>query len=205
MLAGRALSAGQSVGMATQCSGVAVSGLSSALATMAGEWEAMRRSICQDCATRVVEGPLGPISVVASSQGVRQVILGRRIGRRRGSEAAEAMAEKAARQIREYLAGRRRKFTVPVELVGLTQFQREVLEECRRIGWGKKGTYGQLARAVGRPGAARAVGQALGSNPVPIIIPCHRVIRFDGQLGGFGAGLEWKEALLEIEKRQYGW
>ncbi|MFQ6132224.1 MAG: methylated-DNA--[protein]-cysteine S-methyltransferase [Armatimonadota bacterium] len=103
------------------------------------------------------------------------------------------------REMRRYLSGERLEFSAPVDLSGLTPFQRQVLEETRKIPYGETATYGEIARRVGRPGAARAVGQALGSNPVAIIIPCHRVVGANGRLTGFGGGLEWKQMLLDLE------
>jgi len=109
------------------------------------------------------------------------------------------LAEVAAQQLRQYFQRRRRHFTVPVDISALPAFSRRLLAACATIPWGDTRSYGQLAAQVGLPGAARAVGQALGRNPVPILIPCHRVIRADGSLGGFGAGLEMKRRLLELE------
>lgn len=104
-----------------------------------------------------------------------------------------------AKEIRQYLEGRRKRFTIRPCLFG-TEFQRRVWRAAARIPHGKTVSYSELAARVGAPGAARAVGSALGANPVPIIIPCHRVIRADGTLGGFGAGLRLKKALLDLER-----
>jgi len=83
-----------------------------------------------------------------------------------------------------------------------TEFQRRVWDAARRIPLGSVSSYGDLARALGAPGASRAVGNALGANPVPVIIPCHRVIQSDRALGGFSGGLAWKRFLLEHERGQ---
>ena len=80
-----------------------------------------------------------------------------------------------------------------------TPFQRSVWNAARAIGWGDTATYGTLARRIGKPKAARAVGQALGANPVSIVVPCHRILSGSGGLGGFGAGLPWKRELLRTE------
>ena len=109
----------------------------------------------------------------------------------------------AVQELSEYLAGERRDFTVPVDLSGVTDFSRLVLEECRRLPYGQTLSYGELAAALGRPKAARAVGQALGRNPVPLIVPCHRILAAGGGLGGFGLGLEAKRRLLELEGREF--
>lgn len=106
------------------------------------------------------------------------------------------------RQLEEYFRGRRTRFELPVDLGALTAFQRRVLRETRRLGHGEVVPYAELARRVGRPRAYRAVGNALGRNPVPIVVPCHRVIRSDGSLGGYGGGLEYKRALFRIEGRE---
>jgi methylated-DNA-[protein]-cysteine S-methyltransferase len=87
-----------------------------------------------------------------------------------------------------------------LDLDGAGEFDRRVWGAAREIGYGETDTYGGIAARIGRPGAARAVGQALGRNPIPVIVPCHRVLRADGSIGGFSAGLDWKVKLLEMEK-----
>lgn len=104
----------------------------------------------------------------------------------------------ARRELAEYRRGRRRRFEVPFELEG-TRFQCEVWEALFRIPWGETRTYGEIARAVGRPGAARAVGAAAGRNPLPVIVPCHRLVAANGKLGGFSGGIDVKKRLLELE------
>jgi methylated-DNA-[protein]-cysteine S-methyltransferase len=102
-------------------------------------------------------------------------------------------------ELAEYLAGARREFSVPVDWDAVSGFTRRVLEACARVPFGETVSYGELARAVGSPRAARAVGQALGRNQAPMIVPCHRVLAAGGKLGGFGGGLERKRWLLELE------
>jgi methylated-DNA-[protein]-cysteine S-methyltransferase len=104
----------------------------------------------------------------------------------------------AVRQLAEYFAGTRRAFSVPLAPVG-TAFQLAVWQALQAIPYGETVAYGELARRLGRAGAARAVGLANGSNPLPVIIPCHRVIGADGALTGFGGGLPIKRALLRLE------
>lgn len=106
-----------------------------------------------------------------------------------------------ADQIRRYLAGKQGAFDTPVDLSGLTPFQQQVLKAASEIPRGQVVSYAELARRIGRPRAARAVGQALGRNPVPLVIPCHRVLASDGSLGGYSGrgGVRTKRALLKLE------
>lgn len=102
--------------------------------------------------------------------------------------------------LERYFSGLREDFSsVPIDLESGTPFQRSVWEAARAVPWGQAETYGLLARRIGNPRAARAVGQALGANPIPILVPCHRFIASDGRLGGFGCGLDWKRELLRVE------
>jgi O-6-methylguanine DNA methyltransferase len=112
-----------------------------------------------------------------------------------------AKAGAAARQVAEYVAGRREAFDLPVDLSHLTAFQRQVLLAACQIPRGQVRTYAEVARQIGRPRAARAVGQALSHNPVPIVVPCHRVLAADGSLRGYlgSAGVETKQRLLVLE------
>ncbi len=109
-----------------------------------------------------------------------------------------AVLAEAARQLREYFAGDRTAFTIPLDLVG-TPFQLDAWRHLAEIPYGETVSYAEQARRVGRPRAVRAIGAANGSNPVPIVLPCHRVIGSDGSLTGFGGGLHVKRALLEHE------
>ncbi|RFT16345.1 MAG: Methylated-DNA--protein-cysteine methyltransferase [Candidatus Saccharicenans subterraneus] len=115
-------------------------------------------------------------------------------------EAVPDVLEEARRQLDEYFKGRRQKFSVRLDLRG-TEFQRKVWAELRKIPFGQTRSYGEIARACGRGGAARAVGGANHMNPVVILVPCHRVIGADGSLTGFGGGLWRKKWLLEHEKK----
>ena len=105
----------------------------------------------------------------------------------------------AARELRSYFAGRLHEFTVPVDLVLATPFTREVLTALRSVPRGSVTTYGALAAQLGRPRGARAVGGAVGRNPVPVVVPCHRVVASGGGLGGFSGGLAKKRSLLRLE------
>jgi methylated-DNA-[protein]-cysteine S-methyltransferase len=113
----------------------------------------------------------------------------------------DALAE-VEREMREYFGGERDSFDLPVDLSFLSEFQQQVLVEARAIRFGQVVPYSELARRIGKPKAARAVGNALGSNPVAIVVPCHRIVRNDGSLGGYGGGVQYKERLLEIEGRE---
>ena len=104
----------------------------------------------------------------------------------------------ARQQLTEYFAGERREFDLPLSLAG-TEFQLRVLEELRHIPYGETTSYGDIAARIGKPKAMRAVGAANGRNPIPIIVPCHRVIGSGGDLTGFGGGLDAKQALLQLE------
>jgi methylated-DNA-[protein]-cysteine S-methyltransferase len=110
--------------------------------------------------------------------------------------------EAVERQLLEYLMGDRKTFDLPVDLEGTSAFDRRVLRAASELGFGEVVPYGELARRIGRPRAARAVGGALGRNPVPVVVPCHRIVRSDGGLGGYGSGIEYKERLLRIEGRE---
>lgn len=109
----------------------------------------------------------------------------------------------AARQLGDYFAGKRHSFDLPLAPSG-TPFQRDVLAALQQIPYGETRSYGELAKAVGRPKASRAVGAANGRNPLPIVIPCHRAIGSDGSLTGFGGGLATKRFLLDLERRHAG-
>lgn len=106
---------------------------------------------------------------------------------------------RAKEQLREYFDGTRREFDLPLDLRG-TGFQLMVWRELARIPYGETISYGELARRIGQPDASRAVGAANGTNPIPIIIPCHRVIGANGSLTGFGGGIETKKWLLALER-----
>lgn len=117
-----------------------------------------------------------------------------------GWERYDEPFKKTARQLNEYFAGERREFELELAPEG-TKFQVEVLEALRGIPYGETRTYRDIAVAVGRPKAVRAVGNANGRNPLPIVIPCHRVIGSDGSLTGFGGGIEVKRYLLDVEQQ----
>ena len=147
-----------------------------------------------------IETPIGELLLVEEAGRLREISF--QAARRRRPEAewrkdARALAPVIA-QLDEYFAGRRRTFDLELEPRG-TEFQRRVWGELRRIPWGETISYGELARRIGQPSASRAVGAANGRNPIPIVIPCHRVIGANGDLTGFGGGLPIKRKLLALE------
>lgn len=115
----------------------------------------------------------------------------------------EAPFEDVRGQLAEYFAGQRKDFDLPLSLEG-TEFQVSVLEALQQIPYGETRSYGAVAKQIGRPKAVRAVGAANGRNPIPIIVPCHRVIGTSGDLTGFGGGLDTKAALLRLEAENSG-
>jgi methylated-DNA-[protein]-cysteine S-methyltransferase len=145
-----------------------------------------------------IDSPIGPLLLDADGDVLVGIWLPPAPRRPTGALGdAPSVLREAARQLGEYFAGERQTFEVPTRLDG-TGFQRQVWLELTRIPYGHVVSYGELARRVGRPGAARAVGGANARNPVPIIVPCHRVVASDG-IGGYGGGVPMKEALLDLE------
>ncbi len=112
---------------------------------------------------------------------------------------APARLDEVRRELDEYFEGRRREFELPIDWSLTRGFFRRVLEQTARIRYGNVGTYAEVAERAGSPRAVRAAGNALGSNPIPIVVPCHRVLRTGGALGGYGGGIERKEFLLRHE------
>ena len=151
-----------------------------------------------------VQTPIGALRIVASDQGVREILLplpGKTAPSAKDQSDHPVLTRTAA-QLDEYFRGERRDFDVPLDIEG-TPFQRQVWDALVTIPYGVTESYAELAERVGRPGAARAVGGANGRNPVPIVVPCHRVINASGTLGGYGGpgdeGLAMKRALLDLE------
>lgn len=155
--------------------------------------------------TFAVDGPFGVVRGAATDRGLALLVLPGSDWERQLAPLVQATNahegdHPAARELRDYLAGERREFGSPLDLCLVRgNFGRVVLARLAEVPFGALVTYGELARAAGRPGAARAVGGAVGRNPLPIVIPCHRVIAADGRLGGFSAGLPNKRALLALE------
>jgi methylated-DNA-[protein]-cysteine S-methyltransferase len=155
-----------------------------------------------------IDSPVGRLELVSNGEAlVRLGIEGPEYPLQHGGRAGQPDAEirQATSELAEYFDGTRRTFNVPVKLVG-TAFQQAIWHELAALGFGETAGYGDLAARAGNPHAARAVGGAVGANPVAIIIPCHRVLAANGKLTGYsnGSGLETKVRLLELEGVSFG-
>lgn len=137
------------------------------------------------------------LSIEASETAVRSIEFG---ARGAANTSPRAVMRETIRQLQAYFAGELFAFDVPLEIVG-TEFQKRVWSALRTIPYGETRSYGRIAEEIGAPSAVRAVGAANGRNPIPVIIPCHRVIGASGDLVGFGGGLRWKRLLLELEAK----
>ncbi len=150
-----------------------------------------------------LETPIGPLTVTATKKAVTAIRFGTQVPEGStpctGAEATPLL-RKAAEEIGDYFAGSRRKFTLPLAPEG-TPFQQKVWEALRTIPYGETRTYKQIAIQIGHNQSFRAVGMASNRNPIAIVVPCHRVIGYDGKLTGYAGGLDIKEQLLELEKR----
>lgn len=167
-----------------------------------------------DIAYRVVDSPLGALLLAATERGVLRVAfaseghdavladLADRVSPRVLS--APRRLDEAARELDEYFAGHLREITVPIDLRLLTGYRREVVTALPRIAYGDTASYAELAALTGRPRAVRAVGSACANNPVPLLLPCHRVVRSDGGAGGYLGGLDAKRTLLRLEGAEAG-
>lgn len=162
----------------------------------------------------VVGTDIGPLLLAATREGLVNVVFHatdavrdkalERLAPRLGAEPVEApgspLLAASIAQVEAYFAGRRRDFELPLDWSLISGFNRQVLRELASgVAYGQVVGYGDLAGRVGQPGAAQAVGVAMGSNPLPVIVPCHRVVESDGGIGGFGGGLETKRKLLALE------
>jgi methylated-DNA-[protein]-cysteine S-methyltransferase len=149
-----------------------------------------------------VDTPLGPMTLAATELGLAGAWFDNQAHHPGPIEAPVSPRQRwllqAARELREFFAGERSAFDVPIDARG-TPFQRSVWQALQRIPCGELHRYGELAAQLGRPAAARAVGAAVGRNPVSVIVPCHRVVGADGSLTGYAGGLPRKEALLALE------
>ena len=162
-----------------------------------------------DLAYRTIDSPLGPLLLAATDRGVVRLAY-QQEGHDRVLETlalrvsprilrAPGRLDEPARQLEAYFAGSQHALDLPVDLRLATGFRRQVLDHLATIGYGRTQSYTAVAAATGRPRAVRAVGSACATNPVPVIVPCHRVLRSDGTLGGYIGGLEAKRTLLDLE------
>ncbi|MFI2762570.1 methylated-DNA--[protein]-cysteine S-methyltransferase [Streptomyces echinatus] len=162
----------------------------------------------------VVGTDIGPLMLAATGDGLVSVVfhasdavrdqalerLAARLGGRPAEEPDSPLLAEAIRQLRAYFAGERHDFDLPLDWSLISGFNRQVLRELASgVPYGTVVGYGDLAGHVGQPGGAQAVGAAMGANPLPVVVPCHRVVESDGGLGGFGGGLETKRKLLALE------
>ncbi|ULE32888.1 methylated-DNA--[protein]-cysteine S-methyltransferase [Mycobacterium sp. IDR2000157661] len=162
-----------------------------------------------DVAYRTVDSPVGPLLLAATPAGLVRVAYGvedhdavlARLATTVSPRILRApdRLDNAARQLDEYFARRRTFFDVPVDLRLANGFRRSVIEHLREIGYGRRESYAAVAAAVGRPRAVRAVGTACAHNPLPVVIPCHRVVRSDGSTGRYVGGARAKSTLLNLE------
>jgi len=162
-----------------------------------------------DVAYRVVDSPVGPLLLAATPRGLVRVAYARedhdavlaRLAELISPRvlAAPARLDPAARQLEEYFAGHRREFALPLDLRLTGGYRREVLDHLTQVPYGRTESYTEVARATEHPRAVRAVGSACATNPLPVVVPCHRVLRSDGSLGGYIGGLAAKTTLLALE------
>jgi methylated-DNA-[protein]-cysteine S-methyltransferase len=159
-----------------------------------------------DVAYDVVDTPIGPLFVAASARGLCRISFDpepegqvESLARGFGARVLRTPLDAPRRELEEYFEGRRRSFDLDVDLRLAAPFARIVLEQLALVPYGQVTTYGSLAVRVGRPRAARAVGTVMNRNPLPIVLPCHRVVGASGSLVGYGGGLARKEQLLRLE------
>jgi methylated-DNA-[protein]-cysteine S-methyltransferase len=151
----------------------------------------------------VVESPVGELFLAATPRGLCRISYtvdgaDESVARTFGVRVLRAPLDEVRRELDEYFEGRRRDFDLPLDL-RVAPFHADVLHELARVPYGQTETYGRLAAKVGRPKAARAVGTVMNRNPIPIVLPCHRVVGASGALTGYAGGLDVKRALLELE------
>ncbi|MET0864595.1 MAG: methylated-DNA--[protein]-cysteine S-methyltransferase [Nakamurella sp.] len=163
-----------------------------------------------DVAYRTVDSPVGTLLLAATDQGLVRVAFDREdhdlvlVGLADKISPRVLLSPRrlddAARQLADYFAGRRRSFELPLDFRLATGFRRAVLAQLTRIGYGQTESYSQVALAAGSPRAVRAVGTACATNPIPVVVPCHRVVRSDGTFGGYRGGPAAKSLLLSLER-----
>jgi methylated-DNA-[protein]-cysteine S-methyltransferase len=162
----------------------------------------MKQAKDSQTAIITLETPIGPLGIETTARGVRRIDFDQN-GTAKADPSPDPVAQKhlnrAVKQLREYFAGERDRFDLTLDMDG-TAHQQRVWKALLEIPFGRTLTYGQVAARLGTPRGARAVGRACATNPVPVVVPCHRVVGGDGALHGFGGGLWRKKALLELEQ-----
>lgn len=170
--------------------------------------DAAARENLLDVAYDLVDSPIGDLLVAATRRGLCRISYDaeperelERLARAFGVRVLRSSKpiDEARRELDEYFEGSRRRFDLPLDVELLADFNRRVLRELARVPYGEVVTYGELAVRAARPRAARAVGMVMNRNPLPIVLPCHRVVGANGKLVGYAGGLERKEALLRLE------
>jgi methylated-DNA-[protein]-cysteine S-methyltransferase len=151
---------------------------------------------------RTIETPVGPLTLVANDQGLVAVLSKKQKTFSCPKDPDHPVLNLAEKQLLEYFRGERQDFSIPLSLQG-SRFQLQIWAELQKIPYGETRSYGQMAKNIKKPGAARAVGLANSKNPAMIVVPCHRVIGADGSLTGFAGGLDAKAALLNLEKAEF--
>jgi methylated-DNA-[protein]-cysteine S-methyltransferase len=147
----------------------------------------------------VIDSPIGDLSLAVDEQGLCRLHFG--AADVEPELARDDLLTSVQEQLKAYFAGELTEFDVPLSVPGGSQFERAVWQQLLRIPYGEMQTYGDVAKAVGDPGAARAVGVACNHNPIAVIVPCHRVVGAGGKMVGFGGGIPTKRHLLELEAR----
>jgi len=153
-------------------------------------------------ARQMEKTPVGPLTIYVSDAGLAQIAFGLKGEVRTGDTRLERLAALAIQELTEYFYAGRRSFSLPIDWRGMNEYQEQVLRVCYAIPYGQTRTYGELSRQTGKGAAgARAVGSIMASNPIPIVIPCHRVVGSDGKLHGYGSpgGVDDKARLLALE------
>ena len=148
---------------------------------------------------RRLDSPAGPLLAAASTRGLMMLAYRDDHDDEPPEDGDSSLLDPVRRQLDEYFAGARREFDLPLDWTLVRGFARGVLEATARIPYGETRTYGEIAAEAGSPRAFRATGNALGSNPIAIVIPCHRVVASGGRIGGYGGGLDRKRLLLGLE------
>ena len=165
--------------------------------------EAALREGLVDVRYDIVDSPIGDLFVAATDRGLCRISfwpegMEDALARMFGPRVLRSPLDEVRRELDEYFDGDRRTFDIPIDL-RVAPFHAEVLAELARVPYGRTETYGALAAKVGRPRAARAVGTVMNRNPIPIVLPCHRIVGANGSLTGYAGGLDVKRALLELE------